>query len=135
MNRALPAIILVLAAILAIILKAPPKVRENMQTYYKTLIQAPAAQMTQFTARAVKPKPVQKPAPTPPSKPVTHSDGPQISVLGGVMWDRKTRPAESLASHSESHAEKTEHSVAADPVVEPTQHIEQAELKPALATE
>jgi len=121
MNRALPAIILVLAAIMAIIMKAPPKARENIQTYYKTLIQAPAAQMTVFTARTVAPRPAPKVVIPPPAKPATHSDGPQITVLGGVAWDRKPRPVENLASHPESHAGKTEPAIAA---VEPSQSPE-----------
>ena len=119
MNRALPAIILVLAAIMAIIMKAPPKAREKIQTYYKTLIQAPAAQMTVFTARTVAPRPAPKAVTQPPAKPATHSDGPQITVLGGVAWDRKPRPVENLASHPESHAGNTE--PAAIAAVEPPQ--------------
>ena len=126
MNRAVPAILIVLAAIVGIVLKAPPKVRENVSQYYKTLIQAPAAQMTEFTARTVRPRQPQKPAaPTPKPTPVS-KDGPNVTVLGGVTWERKPRPSASLASHPEKPAE---------PVVDTVEEPQTPEPEPALATE
>jgi len=137
MNRAVPAIILVLAAVIGLILKAPPKVRENLNTYYKTLIQAPAAQMTQYTTRTTKPRPEQKPAVAPPPKARSSNGGPNITVLGGVTWDRKTRPATNLASHPEKPAESGEPIAAVAPPAPPVEPAPAPEPtpEPALVTQ
>jgi hypothetical protein len=99
------------------------------------LIQAPAAQMTVYTTRTTpKPRPPEKPAAQTPRKP-SATTGPNVSVLGGVTWDRKTRPTTTLASHSEKPAEPVPPVEAPAPAVEhPTPAIE-PESEPAVAAQ
>src|SRR5262245_56098572 len=117
MNRAVLATILILAAFIGLVLKAPPKDRQNRNTYYNKLIPPTAAQMTVFTHRTTpKPRPPEKPAQTP--RKTSSTTGPNVSVLGGVTWDRKTRPTTTLASHSEKPAEPVPPVEAPAPAVE-----------------
>ena len=119
MNRAVPALILCLAAVMALVLKAPPKVRENQTTYYKTLIQAPAARITVFTTRVERkqaPKPL---PPKPAAKPASSPDpGPHVTVLGGIPWERSPHNANVKGSHSQT-AKTQEHTGTAIPTVTP----------------
>jgi hypothetical protein len=118
MNRVVPALILCLGAAMALVLKAPPKVRENMTTYYKRLIQAPAARMTEFTTRVERkrtPTPVAKPAPKPAP---TAGAGPNVTVMGGISWERTPHKASTMSSHTQTP--KAEPQTAAVTPAEPT---------------
>jgi len=103
MNRVVPALILCLAAVMALVFKAPPKVRENLSTYYRTLVQGSAARAV-FTPR-VEPKPAPKPAPAKPATAKTGtaaSAGPQVTVLGGIGWERAPQKAHVMGSHTQN---------------------------------
>ena len=103
MNRVVPALILCLAAVMAFVFKAPPKVRENLSTYYRTLTQGSAARAV-FTPR-VEPKPAPKPAPAKPAAKTgtAASAGPQVTVLGGIAWERSPQKSNVMASHTQNH--------------------------------
>jgi hypothetical protein len=103
MNRIVPALILCLAAVMALVFKAPPKVRENISTYYRTLTQGSAARAV-FTPR-VEHKPAPKPAPAKPAaKPATTANaGPQVTVLGGIAWERSPQKPNVMGSHPQTH--------------------------------
>lgn len=102
MNRVVPALILCLAAVMALVFKAPPKVRENLSTYYRTLVQGSAARAV-FTPR-VEPKPAPKPAPAKPAVKTgtAASVGPQVTVLGGIAWERSPQKATVMGSHTQN---------------------------------
>ena len=87
---------------MALVFKAPPKVRENLSTYYRTLVQGSAARAV-FTPR-VEPKPAPKPAPAKPAVKTgtAASAGPQVTVLGGIAWDRAPQKANVMGSHTQN---------------------------------
>lgn len=97
MERVTIAVVLAIAAIVAIATQAPPKVYQNVTTYYKKLIKAPAAQVTAFSSRA---RPRVTPR-QPVSKPVTKSPssaGPNITVLGDISWERDAHASRAKAT-------------------------------------
>ena len=124
MDRVTIVVFLALGAIVAIALKAPPKVYENVRTYYKTLIQAPAAQVNAYSNRVVR-KPVKPPVVVAqPVKPAARTSGPQITVLGGMSWEHESHASRSrvasAASETEASAATQEPTAVAPPDV-PTQ--------------
>ena len=122
MDRMMIGIFLVLGAIAAIATQAPPKVYENVKTYYKTLIQAPAAQVNAYSNHVIhKPRPaVVQPVAKPPAK--KPNTGPQISVLGGISWDREPHASRKVVAPApESEASATQEPAAVPPQEAPVQ--------------
>jgi len=128
MDRVTIVVFLALGAIVAIALKAPPKVYENVRTYYKTLIQAPAAQVNAYSNRAIH-KPVKPPVVAQPVKPParTPASGPQITVLGGIPWERESHASRarvtSADSETQTSAATQEPTAVASPDTQPQEHV------------
>jgi hypothetical protein len=132
MERATIAVFLTIAAVIAIAMKAPPKVYENVRTYYKTLIQAPAAQVTAYTSRPAKPEATPKPpVAQPAAKMPEPTSGPNITVLGGISWDRdshasRARVTPAAAAENEAPASTPSEEVAnGDPVMKSEEQLSQ----------
>ena len=134
MDRAILAVFLALGAIVVIAVKAPPKVYENVKTYYKTLIQAPAAQVNAYSNRVVR-KPVKPPVAQPVKPPVrTPASGPQITVLGGIPWERESHASRarvtSAASETETSAATQEPTAVAPQDVPTEEHVASTSEEP-----